>query len=459
MGTETTYPKRIETSGEKRLTAPLNIMIIIALCIDLFTPFLIYKGLLPAQLRYASHAVIALILVLAIVRMLTFNHIPFVVIPMLCVFAIWSFIAFARGQGIGTTLWGVWLFFQFTFVGLFAYLEPKLRIPKAENLRKAVFVILVLNLAIQLMQYVSGIKPGDYLAGLFTSGAHGTGDSILFILLVNCLFLGHWIATKRWIGLVGTLAIGIVAGVFGEVKLYPFAIAVLAMIAVMLFALRYRSIVKMLGFLVLIFAVLVAFLNLYNSIVPAAQKHPLQEYLTNPDYLASYLNQTNTVTSNGSTRVLIRRGDALALGWDSLVKDGNPITFLFGYGLGARSESKSLGTSGIGLETSTQGDVSVGTSLLVMMQEMGILGLTAIAGFILWVVIVMARDIRRHPDSPDLELRYAMLLFSLLWPVWLWYTGAWAKRAPMLIYWMLLGYLLAETQLPLTKLKRRSSFK
>lgn len=450
MENEIIYPKRIEAARGKILAVPLNIILIIALCIELFTPFLIDKGFLPSQVRYVSHAVVALMLAFAISRMIIFDYIPFAVIPMLCIAAIWSFIALARGQGIATTLWGVWLFLQFAFVGLFTYLEPGSPTPKTGFLLKTVFGILVIHLLIQLLQYASGIKIGDYLAGLFTSGAHGTGDSILFILLANCLFLGHWIATKQWKGMVGSLAIGVLAGTFGEVKLYPFVVAVLAIIAVLFFAVRHGSFFKTLLFVVLIIGVLAGFLNLYNFLVPAAQKHPLQEFLTDPNYLGSYLNQTNTLTTNGNTRILIRRGDALALGWDSLVQDGDPIIFLFGYGIGARSESRSLGTSGIGF-SSTAGDV--GTSLLVMMQEMGVLGLASIAGFMAWVIIVMIRDIRRYPDSPDIGLRYAMLLFSLLWPVWLWYTAAWAKRVPMLFYWMLLGYLLAETQRPLAKLR------
>jgi hypothetical protein len=38
-------------------------------------------------------------------------------------------------------------------------------------------------------------------------------------------------------------------------------------------------------------------------------------------------------------------------------------------------------------------------------------------------------------------LRYGLLLFSLFWPVWLWYASVWVMRAPMLLYWMLLGYI------------------
>ncbi len=66
------------------------------------------------------------------------------------------------------------------------------------------------------------------------------------------------------------------------------------------------------------------------------------------------------------------------------------------------------------------------------------------AGFILWVAFVLMRGIKRYPNSKASPLAYALLLFSLLWPLWLWYKSVWAFRVPMLLYWIALGYLLRE---------------
>jgi hypothetical protein len=63
----------------------------------------------------------------------------------------------------------------------------------------------------------------------------------------------------------------------------------------------------------------------------------------------------------------------------------------------------------------------------------------------------MLQDIHRYPHSPVIELRYALVIFTAFWPVWLWYGSIWTMRAAMLFYWVLLGYVLAEARKPLAK--------
>ena len=118
---------------------------------------------------------------------------------------------------------------------------------------------------------------------------------------------------------------------------------------------------------------------------------------------------------------------------------------MLGYGLGARSESVTFGTAGIGLTTGYLG-LSVGTSLLIIMQEMGLVGLAVLSYIILWIIFTLASDIRRSPFSMANSLRYGLLIFSILWPVWLWYANVWTMRVPMFLYWYLLGYVLAESK-------------
>ena len=64
----------------------------------------------------------------------------------------------------------------------------------------------------------------------------------------------------------------------------------------------------------------------------------------------------------------------------------------------------------------------------------------------LWVAVVLLRDISRYPQSDGAQLRYALLLFSLLWPIWLWYRAVWAFPVPMLLYWVTLGYVLNDAR-------------
>jgi hypothetical protein len=229
-------------------------------------------------------------------------------------------------------------------------------------------------------------------------------------------------------------------------KLFPVTIIVIGLIAIALYTIKYKAPGKMLFFLALIFVVVMAFSYFYNIIVPDADTLPLQGYITNPSALYGYLNNSYRHSREGGVYTDIGRGDAVRIGWQSLQK--TPLTLLFGYGLGTRSESQTFGTAGVALTTGDLG-LSVGTSMLVLMQEMGLLGMFALGGLILWILLSLFVDIRGNPDSPVTELRYALLLFSLLWAVWLLYATSWTMRVPMLLYWLSLGYVLAEARPPL----------
>ena len=56
----------------------------------------------------------------------------------------------------------------------------------------------------------------------------------------------------------------------------------------------------------------------------------------------------------------------------------------------------------------------------------------------------MARQIRGDLHSDANGLRYGLIIFTLLLPLWLWYNAAWTLRVPMLLYWSTLGYVTGE---------------
>lgn len=318
-------------------------------------------------------------------------------------------------------------------------------------MRRLCLIILGVEVIAQLLQFAFGVTPGDDLSGLF--GKNGTGNAFLFEILVCCVFFGHWITTKQWTGLLAALFMSMVSSVLGEMKIFAAAITIIGLMAAFLYAIKYRAPGKTLFYLTLIFIVLISFVSLYNNIIPGADKTPIQTFITNPARLLKYLNFTSSSNKGGNVSSYLGRLDAIRIGWDSIKKD--PITLLFGFGLGTRNESQTLGTTGAALTRGSLG-VAVGTSMLVMMQEMGIIGLALLAGFLLWILLTMVHDIRVHPESPAIGLRYALLLFSILWPVWLWYATTWTMRVPMLLYWMLLGYVLAESRQLIAKIRLHS---
>ena len=425
---------------------------VLAIFIDLFTPYLIWNNILPAGIRWVSEAALAVMIVISIFRMLAFNRIPYIFWMIAIISGVWAYVAIGHGQGMAPTIWGIWLLVQFPFAAVFIYLQPKPPRRLPEYLRTFCLIALGMELFAQLLQFAFGVIPGDALSGLF--GKNGTGNAVLFDILVCCVFFGHWIASKRWGGLLAALSMSMLSSVLGEMKLFAIVITVIGLIAVLLYGLKYRAPGKMLFYLALIIIIMVGFTSLYNIIVPEANETPVQTYITNPQKLLAYLNLDTRSTASGSVYYDIGRMTAVQIGWNSILQD--PVTFLFGFGIGSRSESSSLGTAGVALTTGSQG-LSVGTSLLVMMQEMGIVGLAVLAGFIVWILLALAHDIRANPESSAVGLRYALILFSILWPVWLFYAVTWTMRVPMLLYWFSLGYVFAESRI--IRMERKDQFR
>ena len=447
MGTHT-----ISLPQKKNIAGFFQFLPILALCIDLFTPFPIWKNILPPAIRWGSHAAVALMIVVTLLRMLSFNHIPRSFWFIVAVSMVWSFVAIGNGQGILPTVWGVWLLFQFPFVYLFAYLQPTWPQKIPEYLRKFGLWILGLQVFVQLLQYAAGEAPGDQLAGLF--GRNGTGNAVIFAILISCLYLGYWITSKQWFGVTISLVFGAISSALGEMKLFPIAILIIGIVAVLIYAIKKRSLINFFVYTSLIFTVSIGFAYLYNFVVPGAEKRPLQNYFTNPNSRNEYLNRSESYyNSEGYTYTDIGRNYAVKIGWNALQKD--PTTLFFGYGIGTRSESRTLGTEGVALTTGGLGR-SVGTSLLVMMQEMGLIGFVILSGLIIWIILSLTRDIRKKPSSKAVELRYALLSFSILWPVFLWYANVWAMRVPMFLYWFLLGYVFAESRVSKIEIQKNA---
>lgn len=426
--------KPLSTSRLREHPSSYSVLLIAALITDLFTPILIWKGVLPPYTRWISHAAVALMIIGAFTRMMVLDRIPRLVLLIIGVSILGITIATFMGQAIGPTVWGWWIMFQFPLVALFAYLQPYWPQHFPRHLRNVLISLLIIQVIVQIGQYFTGEPPGDNLAGTF--GSHGTANLIMFILLVLCIAFGRWLASGDWKPLVLVVVLGSVSSVLGEIKLFPFATIALGLLALFFFILKGEKRWRIIPYTLFVGLVIWGFIGFYDTVVVSSRgTRPLESYL-DPNVLTNYLGgATRTQTSAGIYD--IGRNYALNYGWNEIRKD--PTTLLFGLGLGARSESRTLGIAGVALVGSYLGLTS-GTSLLVLMQETGLIGLAVFAIFIFWLVITLYRAIQIEPHSEPSEIRYALILFSILWPLWLWYTPVWLFRVPMLIYWALLGY-------------------
>jgi O-antigen ligase len=120
---------------------------------------------------------------------------------------------------------------------------------------------------------------------------------------------------------------------------------------------------------------------------------------------------------------------------------GDSVTLSFGFGLGARRESQALDTTGSMLE---EDSFARGTNLTTILQESGLFGMLVFLGFVAWAAVRLYRDIRHRPESDAQRLRYALLLFVLLWPLFIWYSRPLDSSVTMMLFWISLGYVMSE---------------
>jgi hypothetical protein len=417
-----------------------NIFLIIAFTTDLLTPLLIWKGIIPGNLRWLSHGAIAIILFLIPLRMLAFNRIPVVFWLVVFTSLIGIITALLSGQGLAATIWGWWLMFQFPMVGLFAYLQPAWPKNFSTYLLNFLIGIVAFEVICQLGQYRTGEIPGDNLAGTF--GQNGTGDLVMFLILVLCFTLGEWLITQRWTKLIIVLVLGTASSILGEMKLFYLAVVILGLIGLLAFIIKGQRVWRIIPISLVLTAILITIVPLYNAIVPSAKELPLESYINNPALLTKYLTFVNkTEVAGGNYYYDIGRNYALVYGWNKI--SNNMQDMYLGYGIGARSESRSLGILGRGLEEGSLG-VTSGTSILVFIQETGLLGILILGGFFLIIILRLFSQIRHNPLNNSNYLRIGIIFFTILWPIWLWYNAAWNLRIPMLIYWSLLGFVMVD---------------
>jgi hypothetical protein len=416
-----------------------NLLIILTLATDLFSPVLIWKGIIPGNVRWLSHLAIVTMILFIPLRMLAFNRIPFV-LWWICLFsAVGILTALLTGQGISATIWGWWLLFQFPLVGLFAYLQPTWPTLFSKRLLNFLIVIIGLEVFVQIIQYMTGEIPGDNLAGTF--GQNGTGDLVLFLILTLCFALGEWVLTQKWTKLVLVIFLGIISSILGEMKLFFLTLVILGVMGLIALVISGKRIWKLIPIVVVMITAIFAFIPLYDEFVPSAKEIPLESYFYNPALLTKYLTFVNKTTTGTNYYYDVGRNYAVTYGWNKINK--NTQDLLLGYGIGARSESKTLGIMGRGL---AEGDLGVtsGTSILVFIQESGIFGILALSCLFLVIIFRLLTQIHQNPGSHANYLRVGIIFFTILWPVWLWYNAAWTLRIPMLIYWSILGFVMSE---------------
>ena len=410
------------------------LLIAASFSIDFFSPYLVRMNVLPSSVRYLADAAIMGLFILLLFRSIVYDKIPLPLFLIFSVLGVWGLVATFEGQAALATVWGAWRLFKYPIIGILTCLQPFWPNNFHETFRVVCLRLLQVNVLLQAYQYLTGHIPGDHLSGFF--GKHGVSPLLFLIIFCFSVALGRWLAESKWDMLLWVLPLGAIASGLGEMKLFPFVIVALGLVTFVVQLLRGRQYQKLFFYVVFIAVVTVSFGMFYNTVVAEARGTlRIEEYL-NIDTLDEYLNRSYR-RDNGN--YYLGRGFALQLGWDTIQRDGT--TLLFGMGIGTRSESTTLGVAGAGLVESVYG-LNSGTSLLVMMQEYGVVGLLLFELFMLWVVFALWIDVERYPKSQYNTLRFAIILLSLLWPIWLWYSQTWTFGVFMTLYWGTMGVLI-----------------
>lgn len=412
--------------------------------IELIWPFLLWQAGLRQRADFTKEIVAGVIVALTLLFILVRNRIPGGVLLMLGVTLIWGLIAAFEGQAITVTFWGWWRLFKYPILAFFIYMMARWPSDGARLIFKFLVITLAFEVVVQLGQFAMGQPPGDSLAGTF--GNKGVGPYSMFIFFTVSIALGHWLATGEWKVLGLVLLLGFVATTLSVTKFYLFATAVLLAFALVLHLVRGGRFRHLFLYVALFILAGAAFVPIYNNFIAATRGlKPLQDYLTR-GAIEGYLFKEEESSELG--RYKLGRGGAVVYAWQQIQRDRT--TTLFGYGMGSRSYSQTLGIAGATLEDDLYGGGG-NTGLGVWIQEYGLIGMGLFMAMNFWIMGKLFRHARRTSDPYQATLAFGLLIFTFFWPMWLWYHKVWIFGVMMICYWVTLGFVMQQIYPRLTR--------
>jgi hypothetical protein len=414
---------------------------------ELIVSFLLWRAGLPRNSDILKDLVAGVIILLTFAYMLTYNRIPMALLFILGATLIWGLVAVVEGQSIGATAWGWWRFFKYPLLMVFVYLIPRWPRDFPRLLIKLLVIVMFVEVGVQLVQFALGQPPGDSLAGTF--GWKGVMELSLLSFFIVCIGLGHWLGTGDWKVMLTVLTLGLVASMLSVTKFYLPAAVIMGLVALALHMIRGGRFRQLLLYIVLFVLAAAVFVPVYNNFIATTRGlKPLQEYLT-MESIEGYLFRGDDVTDTG--RVKLGRGLAVTYAWQQIQRD--PTTTFFGFGLGSRTYSTALGLTGESLEDDLYGGGGA-TTMGVWIQEFGAIGSALFIILNLWIAAKLMRHARTTPDHYLASLAYGLIIFTLLWPVWMWYHKVWLAGATMFFYWTTLGYVFQRIYRPRRQTRR-----
>ncbi len=423
-------------------------LLVLLLFVELIWPFLLWQAGLKQRMDFTKEIVAGGIVGLTLIFMLLKNRVPGGMLLIVAITIIWTLVAMFERQATSVTLWGWWRLFKYPIMALFIYLMSRWPPDAARLFFKFLIYTLAFEVLVQLGQFATGQPPGDSLAGTFAN--KGVGPYSLFIFFIVCIGLGHWLATGQWKSLGVILTLGLVATMLSVTKFYVFAVAVLLIFALVVHLVRGGQFRNLLLYVTLALLAGAIFVPVYNNFIATTRGlKPLQAYLTR-GAIEGYLFTEKESDQDGLYK--LGRGGAVVYAWQQIQRDRT--TTLFGYGMGSRSYSSTLGIQGATLEDDLYGGGG-NTSLGVWIQEYGLVGAALFLTMNFWLMVKLLRFARRTSDPYEATLAYGLIIFTFFWPLWLWYHKTWLFGGVMIAYWVTLGFVFQRIYPRLQRPNRR----
>ena len=212
---------------------PTLLLYTVAVLYELVIGILIYYRVVPGSLRILGDVFVFAIIGLTVGRMLISDRFPQVVVFLLGVTLLGATIATFNGQSADATFWGWWVMFKYPIVGLYVYLCREWPPEFARWYYQFCFVVLGIEVVVQILQFAAGEPPGDNLTGTF--GRQATHALSTFIFLTLGLAIGYWLVYGDWKVLGYVALASMAASVLGALRFFPIGATIFILMGGLLF--------------------------------------------------------------------------------------------------------------------------------------------------------------------------------------------------------------------------------
>jgi len=418
----------------------INIVLFwISLSCDLIFPFFIWKYNFPIILKSIPY-LLCLIIVLQVIFRRVFISIKltgsFLIILLISIQGI--IVSFLNSQNVYIIIYAWFVLFRGPLIAYYFKDQYKFGNDYVKILIQILLMIIIFELCFQLYEYLEGSFNMDQRGG--SLGEWSTQYLIILEILCLSIMIGFALFKGKYLLLTVSSILVSFSSLLGEMKLFPYAIFIMAILSIIIYVILNRKesktkIFRTVGIFSLIMIVpLFIYLSLYNKfILPTAGKTFVE--ISAPKFIKQ---QETSVQKDTQGNYDVGRTTGIIYVFNQIKT--NPVTMIFGEGIGSRSESKSLHILGKSLEKGAITGLTR-SSLIIIFSELGIIGILLLFFSMINVIFKLFKMLLHNIQIETACLIFGLLIFTILAPVWLWYGTSWTYPLVLYLYWINIGYI------------------